>query len=50
MHEGVEDCCNLSLFMSTLRRYNTDKPLNSEFKLKVEQYFKYRWSQDKMLT
>ena len=39
MHADIEYCDELSLFLSTLRRFNDGKPLNSDFKLKIEQYF-----------
>jgi hypothetical protein len=49
MHADIDDGENLTLFLNTLRRFNQDKALNTKWRDRVESYFAYRWSQDKML-
>lgn len=41
--EEIDEGDTLTKFFKTLQRFNKDKPLNDQFKLKLEQYFDYRW-------
>ena len=44
MHQDVDEGDNLTLFLNTLKRFNNDKHLNHDWKIKIEAYFSYRWS------
>jgi hypothetical protein len=46
MNAEIEYCDELSLFLATLKRFNEGKAINSKLKIKIEQYFEYRWSHD----
>lgn len=46
----INEYDKLSRFFSTLNRYNYYKPINLKFKEKVENYFKYKWENDKNIT
>ena len=49
MNGNLNDGDFLTQFLNTLKRFNSDKRLNKKLITHIEEYFDYRWSQEKML-
>lgn len=43
----LDDGDNLSRFFSVCERFNERKPLNLQLKRKIEQFFQFKWNNDK---
>ena len=48
MNSDIDDGDNLSKFFGMMKRFNKGKDLNSELKKKIEDYFAFRWQNDKL--
>ena len=46
LNDSLDDGDNLGKFMGILRKYNHNRPIDPEFKLRIEVYFSYRWNND----
>jgi len=46
LNDSLDDGDNLGKFIGILRKYNNNKPIDPDFKLKLEIYFDYRWNND----
>ena len=44
----LNDGDNLTRFMGCLKKYNGGKEINRDFKLKTEEFFDYKWQNDKL--
>ena len=49
-HKELEDGDNLAKFMGTLQQFNNEKPINFELKQQIEDYFDFKWQNDKLLA
>ena len=45
--KDIEEKSDLTLFFNTLTYFNQKKEFDPKFKEKIEQYFDYRWKNDK---
>ena len=46
----LDDGDNLSRFFSVCERFNERKPLNFQLKMKIEQFFQFKWNNVKNLA
>ena len=50
LNEDVDQGDELTQWFGLIKRFNQSKPVSMDFKLKVEEYFDYRWRNDKNLA
>ena len=50
LNKDLDDDTNLLKFLGTLRRFNNNYNLNDKFKNRIENYFSYKWSNDRNLA
>lgn len=48
--DDVQDDENLSRWFGLIKRFNYGRPVSQELKIKIEQYFTYRWKNDKNIA
>jgi hypothetical protein len=46
-NEPLEESESLTMFFSVIQHFNHNKPYNTEIKQKIEDYFVFKWAQDK---
>jgi hypothetical protein len=48
LNEDLDDGDQLNQFFGLMQRYNGNKKMNKKLKLKIEQFFDYKWNNDKL--
>jgi hypothetical protein len=50
LNSDLDEGENLAKFMGTLKRFNEDIPVMADFKSKIEEFFDYKWDNDRTLA
>lgn len=48
MNSDIDDGDNLSKFLGLMKKFNKGKDINEDLKKRIEEYFSFRWNEDKL--